>query len=233
MTGLSAKELLSLWERGQGQEPLTRGLLLLGYARPDLDRGAREDLPLSDRDRLLTALRVATFGGRASLLARCPHCDAEVETDLDLTSLVSAPREPEISPPSAMFELGGLRHHYRRPSSADLRVALDAGPAAETVVAERCLDAAPDAELVAAFGEALNASDPWSEVTLSLGCPECEGRWPVVFDIVAYFWREIEARARRLLREVHALARAYGWSEREILELSPLRRQLYLGMVNP
>ncbi|HUD55174.1 MAG TPA: hypothetical protein VMR02_08095 [Terracidiphilus sp.] len=42
---------------------------------------------------------------------------------------------------------------------------------------------------------------------------------------------QIEARARRLLYEVHTLAAAYGWSEREILSLSAPRRALYLEMV--
>jgi hypothetical protein len=35
-----------------------------------------------------------------------------------------------------------------------------------------------------------------------------------------------------LLREIEALARAYGWSEREILDLSPQRRHTYLELVS-
>lgn len=230
MVGLNAKELLSLMERGQGQEPLTRGLLALECACPDLDGQARVDMPLGDRDRLLTTLRVATFGGQAPLLANCTQCGAMVETTLDLCSLLPGTADP--IPPPTSFEHQGRRHQYRRPSSADLRVALAAGGAAATVVAERCLDTAPDHDLVAAFGAALDANDPWAEVSLQLHCPDCSEPWSEVFDIVDYFWREIESRGRRLLREIHTLAIAYGWSEHEILELSPLRRQLYLGMVN-
>jgi len=33
------------------------------------------------------------------------------------------------------------------------------------------------------------------------------------------------------LSDVHTLARAYGWRERDILTLSPTRRQFYLNMV--
>jgi len=231
MIGLSAKELLSLMERGQGQEPVTRGLLLLEYACPELDGPSRLDLPLGERDRLLTSLRVATFGGQAPLLACCPRCAAEVETTFDLRSLLTGLTDP--TPPSTTFEHLGQRHHYRRPSSADLRAALASDGAATVVVAERCLETAPDEELVAAFGEVLDANDPWAEVTLELHCPDCAEPWTEVFDIVDTFWREIESRGRRLLREVHTLARSYGWSESEILELSPMRRQLYLGMVSP
>ena len=56
-------------------------------------------------------------------------------------------------------------------------------------------------------------------------------RWRAVFDIVTFFWSEIEAWACRILREVHILASAYGWCERDILALTSARRQFYLEMV--
>jgi hypothetical protein len=67
---------------------------------------------------------------------------------------------------------------------------------------------------------------------MELCCPECGRRWEVVFDIGGFLWAEINDWAEHTLRTVHSLAEAYGWSEREILNLSPLRRQLYLGMVS-
>jgi hypothetical protein len=39
--------------------------------------------------------------------------------------------------------------------------------------------------------------------------------------------------AERCLDQVHTLARAYGWSEAQILALSPVRRACYLGRVLP
>jgi hypothetical protein len=51
-------------------------------------------------------------------------------------------------------------------------------------------------------------------------------------DPVTFFWSELQATARRILLQVHTLASAYGWSEREILGLSDTRRSLYLQMVN-
>ena len=44
------------------------------------------------------------------------------------------------------------------------------------------------------------------------------------------FWAEIDAWARRILREVNILARAYGWRESDILALGAVRRQIYLTM---
>ena len=42
---------------------------------------------------------------------------------------------------------------------------------------------------------------------------------------------ELEAQAKRLLRSVHVLASAYGWSESEILALSEARRDAYVELV--
>ncbi len=61
--------------------------------------------------------------------------------------------------------------------------------------------------------------------------PGVRREWQALFDIAAYFWAELAAEAKRLLREVDALARAYGWREADILALSPRRRQAYLELI--
>jgi hypothetical protein len=72
--------------------------------------------------------------------------------------------------------------------------------------------------------------DPQAEMLLDLSCPTCGHAWQAVFEIVTFLWTEIRVRARRLLREVDALARAYGWAEGDILAMSEARRGLYLQM---
>ncbi len=62
-------------------------------------------------------------------------------------------------------------------------------------------------------------------------CPTCDHAWDEIFDIVSFFWAELDAWAHRVLHDVHVLARAYAWSEAEILALPPLRRQYYLELV--
>lgn len=52
----------------------------------------------------------------------------------------------------------------------------------------------------------------------------------MAFDIGAYLWEEVDAWADRTLRDVHLLAASYGWSERDILDLSPARRGRYLEL---
>ena len=77
----------------------------------------------------------------------------------------------------------------------------------------------------------MSALDPQAEVLIDLSCPACQAREQILFDIAAFFWSEIAARAKRLLHEIHLLARAYCWSEADILGMSPGRRDCYLTMV--
>ena len=73
--------------------------------------------------------------------------------------------------------------------------------------------------------------DPQGDIRFDLVCPDCSHQWEAIFDIVSFAWNEISAWAGRLLRQVHALARAYGWSEAQVLALSSFRRQMYLEML--
>lgn len=86
--------------------------------------------------------------------------------------------------------------------------------------------------VVGAISNRMAEVDPYADLQLSATCPACSNRWPALFDVVSYFWDEIDCWARRVLHEVHLLAHAYGWSEQDILNLSPLRRQCYLDMVS-
>jgi hypothetical protein len=76
----------------------------------------------------------------------------------------------------------------------------------------------------------LAEADPHAEILVELTCPACRYRWRVMMDIEYFLWAKVSALAKRLLREVHFLAQAYGWSEPEILALSSIRRQSYLEM---
>ena len=80
-------------------------------------------------------------------------------------------------------------------------------------------------------GMRMGDADPQADVQLALACPGCRHEWSAPFDIATFFWSELKARAEMLLREVHELAAAYGWSENEILGLSAARRAAYLEIV--
>ena len=86
-------------------------------------------------------------------------------------------------------------------------------------------------EIVEALSRAMLEADPEAEIMFRLTCPACAHEWELLFDVAEFFWTEISAQAQRLLREIDALARAYGWTEREILNLPAQRRQTYLEML--
>ena len=232
MRALSATELLGVWERGCSQPPVRRALALLAAACPEATPDALAQLSIGQRDARLVALRALTFGTDFTALADCPACGAPVELAFRAADLV-----PDLVPETpAVLELRidgrGLR--FRVPTSADL---LEVGELEATAgrarMLDRCLlagrDHLPDPAVGAVLAEMARA-DPLADIQLALACPGCAHAWQAGFDIVAYFWREIHAWIGGLLREVHTLASAYGWSEADILALSPARRRIYLEM---
>jgi len=238
MRGLDGSDVLRLYERGHALDPVEQGLLLLEHAWPEAEPDHRAALPLGERDRLLMVLRASTFGGEARVRASCPECGAELEAGIDLGRLVDAVPAGDEPFGVKSFHLGGREIRFRPPSSSDLLDAMTAGDAGGLRLLARCIEEVDgvhleDAELRRAFAAAIAEADPLVEVELELGCSECGHAWTDAFDVVSFFWTEIEAHARRLFLEVHTLATAYGWTEAQILALSPARRRIYLGMVSP
>ena len=85
--------------------------------------------------------------------------------------------------------------------------------------------------VVDAVEAALAAADPFAELLVTLTCPACSHEWSAVLDPVEFVWERLERWARHLGDDVHVLASAYGWSEADILALTPQRRRLYLEAV--
>lgn len=240
-------ELLATWEAGLAQQAGARALLLHRAARPDVGTDALLSVPAGERAADLFALRRALFGDRMQVTIGCaaPDCGAAMEFELDAEELGAArPRVPEGGLEVAE---GAWTVAFRLPSIADLTaVASAAADAADArrLLGARCavsarkdgraaapeeLERLPEAVLKR-FAEAVEEADPASEVTLNIACPECGTATRAELDIAAYLWTELDAWARDVLLDVHLLASAYGWSEPQILALSPLRRRYYLEL---
>lgn len=240
MRALSVPELLRVWESGLAQGPVDRAVALLAAACPGASREAIADLTIGRRDSSLLTLREWTFGPRMASVAVCPQCGQRIELAFDVSE-VRVDTEPvdAVAMSAAGYEL-----QVRPPNSADA-AAITAEPRAERqrrLLFERCFikvsrggePGTPSelpAETIDAVAERLAEADPQADIQLNVSCPSCGNAWQAVFDIVSFFWSEIEAWAVRILREVHILAAAYGWREEDILALTPVRRQLYLEMV--
>jgi hypothetical protein len=234
MNGLTASELLDLTCQGANLDWLDKGLLLAGYAWPESSVADRESLPVGVRDRLLLTLRIRTFGRMMAVRSWCPKCNLELEAEVDLGAiLVGHADEP---PETVLIEIDGEPVEVRLPSSRDLRAVCDLGPEeAERTLFHSCVDGSHEAvgeNARQAVAEALGTADPLVNIELEFQCSRCGEASEKLFDILDCFWREIEDGARRTAAEVHLLASAYGWTESDILALSPARRSLYLSLVS-
>lgn len=254
MRPLDAVELLAVWEQACTRSPVERALALVAAASPETPPDELAALPIGRRDAALLLLRAWTFGPEITATAECPSCGERVELSTAVGELLvpEPPNAPDFGAPAEPIEVsaGGCSLTLRLPDSRDLlSLSATAGDPGElrqqlfrrTVLAARAggkrldpqqLDLGKLApEVVEAAMARLAEADPQADVELSLTCPGCGHGWLAGFDITTFFWREIEAWALRTLREVHVLASAYGWAEREILALSAWRRSAYLQLV--
>lgn len=239
MHPLTAADLLDSWEAGLTHPPALRPLVPLARAC-DSTLAEVAALPIGQRDGALLTLRGWSFGPTLQSVVSCPACAAQIEFAFEAEAIRTPP--PPGDPPATVAATAAGRHaRARLPTSLDLAAlppTADAASARRFLLA-RCLiesdnpagDELP-AALVAAIAAEMAAADPQAAVELALRCPTCAHAWVAPFDIGAFFWEEVNGWAQRLLGEIHTLARAYGWSEGEILALSPWRRHLYLGMIS-
>lgn len=235
MRSLEGSDVLALWERGSTRHALDRSALLVAWARPELPVERIADLPLGEITQSLLRLRAASFGQRIHAHVDCAGCGERLALTLAIDALLD-PQAPGAAavPPEAVA--CGLR--CRPPCLRDLAAVAherDAEDAARRLLARCLLDAPADAAALPeatlqALENALEAADPYADLLFDVRCEACGHRGSAQLDAGQLLWDELETRARALLGEVHRLACAYGWSEGEILALSPARRAAYLAM---
>lgn len=235
----SALEVVRLWDWGRDKRSLDRALMALELALSDegWDRERLLDLPVGRREALLLDLRALLIGPTLESHVTCPRCEEtlEVTVDVDFVRVDTAATDPgrvfHHDAPSGRFAL-------RLPTSRDvLALAHVAHPeTSRRALLQRCL--VGEARLedlseadVAALAARLASEDPQSDFDLQVECRACGHTWTVVIDAIEFLWTELGQHVQILADEVHRLASAYGWPEREILALSASRRQLYLERV--
>jgi hypothetical protein len=231
MRALTVSDVFALWEHGAHCHALDRSALLCARARPELPAHAIADLPLGTVTASLLHLREASFGAWIQCHVDCERCGERLELALLSTQLL----QPMPENPSAIDVLG-LR--VRTPCLRDLAAVAnesDVDRAAQQLFA-RCIlhstidvGALPDGAL-REVEDALEALDPNADLALDVHCAACGHCGTAQLDAGELLWDEIDAHARASLYEVHVLARAYGWTEAEILGLGAARRAAYLAM---
>jgi predicted RNA-binding Zn-ribbon protein involved in translation (DUF1610 family) len=235
----SDHEVLRVWESGLDEHPIDRALTVLSAALPDVDRSELAAMSVGRRDGHLMDVREANFGSRVSGVAECPQCGELLQWDMDLDDVRSASSNHEEG--TNRLVMDGHELLYRLPDSTDLAAIALGGDVAHgrATLLDRCVLEArkegvqvevgslPDV-VISGLAAEMEAQDPQAETLLDFECPECGLRWRALFDVMTFLWTELQALARNLLNDVRDLARAYGWSEKDILGMSAVRRRYYL-----
>jgi hypothetical protein len=234
---MPAAARLALWEAGNTAAPTLRDVVMLGAASPGAQPGTLRGLSIGRRDARLLALYQSAFGPRLTGAFDCPACGETMELTIDVADLIGSGDE-QVPSGWTSVEVDGFQVQVRLPASDDLLAAADAGDRARGILAERLLRVARDGgpvavetlpETVLAVAlSTLAELDPLVETVIAAGCPWCGGSGETLLDIGTFLWAHVQADAHRLLSEVDTLARAYGWSEAEILALGTSRRTAYL-----
>lgn len=244
MRSLTANDAIRIWESGYRQQPAERAVTVLSAAFPDESKEELRRLTLGQCNSRLLAVRDQVFGRELNGFSECANCGERLEFTLSSKALSRA-GPVEASANEFDLESDGYNLRFRPLEIEDLSAAAAGGDvdAVRNLLVTRCVlearrgdqtmtAAELPATVVADLGRRLAEFDSGAEVVVELSCPACESRCELPFDIASFFYSEIGAQAQRLLREVHVLARAYGWQEGAILEMSARRRQFYLEMLD-
>lgn len=225
--------LLDLWEEAAAVPPCAVGAVLLHHAGIIDDPVEVLDLPLSQVATLLARVWTSTFGPTADCLIDCPQCGEDLELVLPLEELAAL---PELDSSGSVGSSGLV---VRFPATRDLLAVTAASDPAHELL-RRCL-ADADGRAVDPAGLSADLRMDVEATTQRLAgaaaavvttvCPACGAPVRVDVDPGEILWQRLRAAVPAVLADVTDLAAAFGWSEADVLALSPARRAAYLDLV--
>jgi hypothetical protein len=195
---------------------------------------------VGDRDFLILQLRRMTFGERFAAVFPCQDCKVAMDVEFLAQDILVEPRPQDVATYTWQFQEPARTRppvRFRLPNGADQEAVANLGgnEAADVLLARCVIDDGGTPlthdECVAVIAE-MDRLAPQIDLELDLNCPECGHSFTAPFDCTAFFFSEIRAQSRYLMREVHYLALHYHWSEAEILDLQRHRRRDYLALLN-
>lgn len=230
ITDARARRVLRCWDAGRDRAGWARSVALAGAGDHAGDSAGERlwQLPLGETNRALLELRAVLIGQRLEVVTTCPACDEVVAAELAVDALLDT--KPATA--EGVVAVGEDALAWRAPTPADLAL-LGNVPDPLTRLRERCV---ADAERVpgstwAPVDRALEEADPLAYVVVDTTCASCGQAFLAHLDVGDFVWREVEAAGIRVLHEIDLIARAYGWSEPEILALEDSRRAAYVRLI--
>jgi hypothetical protein len=219
-------QLLAAWEEGSRAEPVARVAVLVHRAGLAEDIDSALDLPIGRGATMAARLHAEMFGAEVEGIVRCGVCGEDLDVTVPLAGLADEG--------GSRADVAGLV--VRALTIRDLLVAGAAGDARRELLA-RCVSdrhGQPveleelDAERLGALDEAAEDLAGAAGTVLRGNCPACGGDATAPLDVGALLWEQVARSARALLAEVAELGAVFGWSEQDVLALTPLRRREYL-----
>ncbi|MCP5107883.1 MAG: hypothetical protein GY950_31130 [bacterium] len=200
--------------------------------------GKAKELTAADRDRVLAAIYMHTYGSRIKSSFNCSSCDAPLDIDFSLEDVLESLHtgtgiDNTIAEkgPDGTFKLGnGL--HFRLPTGEDECEVLGMLPQeAEAALLARCILDGGSKAKQKKLQDTMRDIAPLLDMDLDLNCSECQTLQRVHFDIQSYLLTTIKLEQKQFVVEVHRLACAYGWGLNEILGLSRSSRKAFVALV--
>ncbi|MBL8895296.1 MAG: hypothetical protein JNJ53_11880 [Rhizobiales bacterium] len=202
------------------------------------------ELTAGDRERLLLALCARLLGPEIDLVATCPSCGEVAELSVRFADIMAAHSATTVSAdPHVDLDAGGETWvtRLRPPTGANLEQAARSGPQAAHQLIISCVveltdpcgkRVAPSALPAACesqLADALLALDPAAETRIGAECPSCGQPIDALLDGYVLLQNGFGG-SQTVYDDVFRMARAYHWSEAEILSLPPRRRRHYLAI---
>ena len=212
---------------------LLDGLLVGGDGEGAAPRRAGE-LTLAEFDRALASLFAALYGDRVECHVECARCGEAGELSFSLAefagSVAESAREAAVAvagPDEEGVYRTGEGVQFRLPTVADLAAASrEADPVAAL---GRCCVLGGEAD--GAVEAAMAAIAPLLESEIDTECVACGAENLTAFAIGDFLAAALRRERPIVLREIHALARAYAWSRDEIVALPREVRREHVALI--
>jgi hypothetical protein len=194
---------------------------------------------LPKRQQGLIAVVIASGRSSVKQLEKCPACCEIMELSLQLASFVdtnlaevfSVEPEPgkrlDMAIPTGRHQLEWLgegdilcdeNHEFKMVATLTQTINGNLPPA------HWC----PPRHWLSILQTALEKHDPLTALSLAKDCPSCSETIDVEIDLEGLLLMELESLQKTVLDELYYLARAYHWTEGEILNMPAWRRRYYM-----
>ena len=210
--------------------------LLVSTDGNGVSAGTAKKLTICDQDRIFSALYLKNFGDQIESNITCQSCGQPFELSFSLSKLIASLDRVTTTKATGPDQEGIYTltdgRKFRLPTVGDRNSLMGLTPEqAMTRLLELCVvegDPTQNAEELEAAMEEVGAL---LDLDLDASCPECGNAQKARFDIQSYLFKVLSYEQRFLSREIHVIARTYGWGYQEILNLTRQERRTFVRLI--